>query len=211
MDALVLLVEGARALVAAPPRALAGVPVREVAALEPAVPSCFVGDLVGDCTQRSQHVSNWPQPDPRPLPRVYSAYPCNARRTRRPRNRTRARGVHAPPPPRAGVERVRGAPGAGSEATRPLFRGGRGAGTGAGPLFRRGLGDDGDGGGAHEHAVAHVAFEVALVLDAAIVLAGAVVQLTADPDARGEQGLADEADDGVAAVGEADDLPYCQV
>lgn len=46
----VVLVEGVRPLAAAPPRALAGVPVREVEALEFAVerPSCFVGDLVGD-------------------------------------------------------------------------------------------------------------------------------------------------------------------
>lgn len=30
-------------------RAFDGVPVREGAALDTAVPSCFVGDLVGDC------------------------------------------------------------------------------------------------------------------------------------------------------------------
>lgn len=49
IDVLVVLVEAARAFgVAVPPRAFAGVPVREVEALEAAVPSCFVGDLVGD-------------------------------------------------------------------------------------------------------------------------------------------------------------------
>lgn len=78
MDALVLLVEGARALVAAPPRALAGVPVREVAALEPAVPSCFVGDLVGDYNPScAAHISNWPRNEnpgsPPPPPPVSSA------------------------------------------------------------------------------------------------------------------------------------------
>lgn len=41
------MAEAARALVVVP-RAFAGVPVREVAALDDAVPSCFVGDLVGD-------------------------------------------------------------------------------------------------------------------------------------------------------------------
>lgn len=46
MDDLVVA-EAARALVVVP-RAFAGVPVREVAALDDAVPSCFVGDLVGD-------------------------------------------------------------------------------------------------------------------------------------------------------------------
>lgn len=46
-----MLVEARALAVAAPPRALAGVPVREVEALDVAVfrPSCFVGDLVGDC------------------------------------------------------------------------------------------------------------------------------------------------------------------
>lgn len=49
IDDLVALVEAARVLAAAAPAlAFAGVPVREVDALEDAVPSCFVGDLVGD-------------------------------------------------------------------------------------------------------------------------------------------------------------------
>lgn len=43
-----VVAEAARALVVVVPRAFAGVPVREVAALDEAVPSCFVGDLVGD-------------------------------------------------------------------------------------------------------------------------------------------------------------------
>lgn len=49
IDDLVALVEAARVFApAAPALAFAGVPVREVDALEVAVPSCFVGDLVGD-------------------------------------------------------------------------------------------------------------------------------------------------------------------
>lgn len=43
-----VVAEAARALVVVVPLAFAGVPVREVAALDEAVPSCFVGDLVGD-------------------------------------------------------------------------------------------------------------------------------------------------------------------
>lgn len=45
-----VVAEAARALVVVP-RAFAGVPVREVAALDEAVPSCFVGDLVGDYSE----------------------------------------------------------------------------------------------------------------------------------------------------------------
>lgn len=56
IDALVALVEAVRAFVAAAPAlALAGVPVREVDALEGAVPSCFVGDLVGDCSGKNNY------------------------------------------------------------------------------------------------------------------------------------------------------------
>lgn len=49
MEVLVEVVE-ALALAVVPPRVFAGVPVREVEALEVAVllPNCFVGDFVGD-------------------------------------------------------------------------------------------------------------------------------------------------------------------
>lgn len=61
MEVLVL-VDGARGLVTAPPRAFAGVAVLEVDALEAAVPSCFVGDLVGDynSTSTRQYHPNTP-------------------------------------------------------------------------------------------------------------------------------------------------------
>lgn len=49
-----VVAEAARALVVEVPRAFAGVPVRDVAALDEAVPSCFVGDLVGDYTVDSR-------------------------------------------------------------------------------------------------------------------------------------------------------------
>lgn len=50
IEVLVEVVE-ALALAVVPPRVFAGVPVREVEALDVAVfiPNCFVGDLVGDC------------------------------------------------------------------------------------------------------------------------------------------------------------------
>lgn len=58
MELLAALVEETRALVAAvaPPRVFAGVPVREVEALDVAVPRpiCLVGDLVGDCSENRE-------------------------------------------------------------------------------------------------------------------------------------------------------------
>lgn len=66
MDVLAVLVEARVLAVAAPPRAFAGVPVRDVEALDVAVfrPNCFVGDLVGDCISSTPsvkplYIHNW--------------------------------------------------------------------------------------------------------------------------------------------------------
>lgn len=76
MDDRVALVEAARVFAAAPPLAFAGVPVREVDALEVAVPSCLVGDLVGDYEQTEcQHLCM------ASLGELLIPHPCNARRT----------------------------------------------------------------------------------------------------------------------------------
>jgi hypothetical protein len=69
------------------------------------------------------------------------------------------------------------------------------------------LGDHGHGCRSHKHAIAHGAVKVALALHAAIVFAGAVVELDADPVALGEAGLPDEADRAIAAVAQLDFLP----
>jgi hypothetical protein len=52
--------------------------------------------------------------------------------------------------------------------------------------------------------VAHGAVEVALALDAAVVLARRVLELDADPDAGGEGGLAGISDRGIATVAQLD-------
>lgn len=59
--------------------------------------------------------------------------------------------------------------------------------------------------------MSHCAIKVALALDATIVLAGAIVELAANPDSWSEFGLADEADNGIAAVCETNELPSRQV
>lgn len=140
-----------------------------------------------------------------------ATYPKDARL---PPNRTRARGIHALPPPRVRIQRPRRGPRARPrcKAAGSPFRSSRCCCCWRGSLGRRWLlGHDGDGGGAHKHAIAGLAVKVLLALDTAVVLAGAVVQLDADPDARGKVRVADEADDGVAAVGEPDGLARYQV
>jgi hypothetical protein len=69
------------------------------------------------------------------------------------------------------------------------------------------LGKDRHGARSDEHAIAHIAIEVAFALDAAIVFAGALIELNTDPIAHGEAGLADEADCAGAAIAEPDLLP----
>lgn len=139
------------------------------------------------------------------------AHSRNAPWARLPRTRTRARSIQAPPPPHTDIN---------GSGRRPCPRNKhaiwprRGAGLPRGSRslrFGLGLLDHGDGGGPYKHAIAHGTVKVALALDTAVILAVAIVQLDANPDARGEGGVADEAHDGIATVGEANDLPFSQV
>jgi hypothetical protein len=69
-------------------------------------------------------------------------------------------------------------------------------------------------GGHHgfdEHAVAQGAVEVALALDAAIILARLLLQLDTDPFSDLEVGLAGEADDAFAAILKLDPLPRLEI
>ena len=68
------------------------------------------------------------------------------------------------------------------------------------------MSNDAQCGGPHEHAMADRTVKVALALDAAIVLAGVLLELYADPVAGSEKSAAEEADDGIAAVGQLHDL-----
>lgn len=183
-------------------RELEGVPVREVAVLAVGfVPSCFVGDLVGDYRHRTQSVTSLHSEGEEQL--RTSTNPDKAGWSARSIDRARTWSIETDPP---GHLRIWNGgpprPGSGRHTIRArcclwaLLRRRR----------RRGLLYDRNGDRPHEHAPAHLAVEVALPLNGAIVLAAIVVELDADPVAGREVRLAHEANSGLATVGQLDDL-----
>jgi hypothetical protein len=69
------------------------------------------------------------------------------------------------------------------------------------------LGCDSDSYGPHKHTRSHSTVEISFSLDAAIILAGAIIKLNPYPVPWSELSLADEADDSGAAIAEPDNLP----
>ena len=71
--------------------------------------------------------------------------------------------------------------------------------------------DDGRHHGLDKHAVPHGAVEVANALDAAIIFAGFVLELDANPLADLKARLADESDSGLAAIAELHRLAMLKI
>ena len=113
-----------------------------------------------------------------------------------PRNRTRTWGIYAPPPSCCGIRADGDSGGSWIEAA---WSGGLLCWRRLRSGHRR---NDGGHHGLDEHAIAHGAIEVALASDAAIVLPRLVLELDAYPVAHLEVGLAKEADNALAAIGE---------
>lgn len=146
-------------------------------------------ELVGNASEKVENAST----------KIQNAICTYSRITRWPRRRRWACCVDTDPSSQTRVERGRTFRGAGrNSAGRSSLLVGLRKERGGRP------GEELQSVGSNEHAVAHGALEVAVVLDAAIVLAGRVVELDADPEAGGELGLAREANDAGALVGQLD-------
>lgn len=137
------------------------------------------------------------------------AYPGDARRARCSWRWAGTRSVKAHPLAQARIRRTRDPAGPGSKAARSAGLPDHGLFSCRGRWWcgsSRGLVNYAQCRGSHKHAIAHVAVEIPLALDAAIVLARVLFEFDADPFACGEVGVTDEAYDGIAAVGQLHDL-----